>query len=178
MSKREKIILVLMGLAVLYGAFEYLWPSGESAAPGQNRQSTEELNAYVAGIAASLPQMSASKTEKYAIASAAAKWTQDPFLQVRLPEKKDPVETEETIPAEEFNLRYTGYIEMGSTRLAIINGKEYTAGEELELSGYVLLDIDASRVRIGRKGSDQTVAIPLEEMFVRQRNSSPPEKKR
>jgi len=178
MSKREKIILVLMGLAVLYGAFEYLWPSGESAAPGQREQSTEELSAYVTGIAASLPQTSASKTEKYAIASAAAKWTQDPFLQVRLPEKQEQVETEETLPAEESNLRYTGYIEMGSTKLAIINGKEYTPGEELELSGYVLLDIGASKVRIGRKGSNQTVAIPLEEIFVPQRSSPPPGKKR
>lgn len=177
MSKREKIILVLMGIAVLYGAFEYLWPSGQNAGPEQSRKSTEELNTYVAGIAASLPQASASKTDKYAIASAAAQWTQDPFLQVRVPEKQDTMQSEETIPAGEINLRYTGYIEMGSTRLAIINDREYSPGEELELSGYVLLDVDASSVRIGRKGSNQTVVIPLEEMFVRQRSSPAPEKK-
>jgi hypothetical protein len=178
MSKREKIILVLTAIAVLYGAFEYLWPSGENAVPVQSRKSTEELNAYVTGIAASLAPMSVSKTEKYAIASAAAKWAEDPFLKAILPEKQGPIESEGTIPVEEHNFRYTGYIEMGDTRLAIINGREYTAGEELELPGYFLLEIDASKVRIGRKGSNQTVVIPLEEMFVRQRSSPAPEKKR
>ncbi|MCF8050020.1 MAG: general secretion pathway protein GspB [Desulfobacterales bacterium] len=163
MNKREKIILVLMGLAVLYGAFEYLWPSGESAAPGQKKQSTEELSAYVTGIAASLPQMSVSKAEKYAIASAAAKWTQDPFLQVRLPEKQDQAETEETISAEEFNLRYTGYIEMGANRIAIINGREYGIGEFLKETPYRLKDISPNRVLIQADNQEKSFVLPIEE---------------
>ncbi len=163
MSKREKIILVLMSLAVLYGAFEYLWPSGESAAPGPNRQSTEELNAYVAGIAASLPQMSVSKTEKYAIASAAAKWTQDPFLKIRPLEKQDQEGSEETIPAEEFNLQYTGYIEMGANRIAIINGREYGIGEFVKDTPYRLKEIYSNRVLVQADNQKTSYILPIEE---------------
>lgn len=163
MSNREKIILVLMGLAVLYGAYTYLWPSGDNAPPGQAKKSTEELNTYVLGIAASLPQMTLTKTEKYVIASAGAQWPENPFLTVRMPEKEPPrPEEEEPIPAEELNLRYTGYVEMSGRRLAVVNGIEYAVGEWLKDVGYKIARIDPKQVIIESKNQRQFI-LPIEE---------------
>ena len=177
MSRREKIILALMGLAIVYGAYTYLWPSGKetSRSAGQSR---EALNGYVMGIVAALPQMALTETEKYAIASAINRWPEDPFLRITLSETASAGRAEDTITAEELDLRYTGYIEMGGSRLAILNGREYAAGEELDLPGYVLQQIDPAKVVIGAKGTNQTVAIPLEEMFAPRRSAPSPEKKR
>ena len=178
MSRREKIILALMALAVLYGGYSFLGTSDEGQAPVQESRNLEALNAYVLGIAGSMPQLSLSDKDKYVMASAVARWPDDPFLQTRAPEAQAAAEIEETISLEQFDATYTGYVEMNGKRLAIINGREYAPGETLEVSGYVVRRIEPTKVELGKTGSGKTVSIPIEEMFIRQGSSPPPGKMR
>jgi hypothetical protein len=53
---------------------------------------------------------------------------------------------------------------MGDKRLAIINGVEYAAGDELEQGGYMVRSITPSRVVIvSTRDSKQKFIFPLEE---------------
>ncbi|MGD8366429.1 MAG: hypothetical protein PVG78_02205 [Desulfobacterales bacterium] len=178
MSNREKIILALMGIAILYGAYTYLGPTEQGASPAQSGKEMEALNAYVLGIAGSLPRLSLSDTEKYVMASAVARWPEEPFLRTRLPESRDVSGTGKPMQPEDLDVVYTGYVEMNSRRLAIINGKEYAPGDALEFSGYVVRRIDPAKVELGIAGSDKTVTIPIEEMFEQQEKTIPPGKRR
>ena len=178
MSRREKIILALTVAAVLFGAYSFLGTPEEPMAPGNGGQNMESLNAYVLGIAGSLPQLTLSETENYVIASAAARWPEDPFLRTQAPENQTAAKATNTKPADELDLIYTGYIEMMGRRIAVINGREYVEGDALEISGYIVRRIDPDEVKIENPDSGKTVDVPLEQMFTRQGESPPPEEKR
>ena len=167
-----------MAAAILYGAYSFLGAPEESAPPPRQGRNLEALNAYVLGIAGSMPQLSLNDTEKYVMATAVARWPEDPFLRTRVPETQAAAEEEEQLPAEELNASYTGFVEMGGRRLAIINGREYAPGEELDLSGYVVRRIDPTKVELAIAGSGQTVIIPIEDMFFRPENPPSAGKKR
>jgi hypothetical protein len=125
-----------------------------------------------------MPKLSLSETEKYVMASAVTRWPEDPFLRTRVPEPREAARVNESIGPEEIDAVYTGYIEMDGRRLAIINGREYAPGEELEISGFVVRRIDPGKVELEAPGSDRTVIIPLEDMFQQKENTPPPGKKR
>ena len=52
---------------------------------------------------------------------------------------------------------------MGSRYMAIINGTEYEAGEELEKGGFTIGNIYPNRVIIVLRGGKVKHSIPLEE---------------
>jgi hypothetical protein len=58
---------------------------------------------------------------------------------------------------------YSGYVDSGRNKMAIINGLEYRVGEQLELEGYVLKQITPSRVLIFNKYTGNEEEIPLQE---------------
>ncbi len=60
-------------------------------------------------------------------------------------------------------VEYTGYLEIGTRRIAVINGESYEAGEELEAGGYLVKRIRSSAVVIEEKGTGKDITVPLEE---------------
>ena len=61
-------------------------------------------------------------------------------------------------------LLYTGFLEMGDKRLAIINGTEYETGEKLEPGGFVIQSIRPNQVVISPEDrKTKTMILPLEE---------------
>jgi hypothetical protein len=125
--------------------------------------SSSELNAYVLGIAAAMPEFSLTNDEKYIIASAATGWAGDPFLKSELPEQSERPGGAGQNQSAEASLVYSGYIEMAGRRLAIINGIEYEAGDALELPGYFVKRIFPLRVELTREGSPEKIVIQLDE---------------
>ncbi len=177
MSNREKIILALMAAALLYGAYHFLGPS-QGGSKGEQSANLEALNAYVLGVAASMSQLALNEAQKYVIASAAARWSEDPFLRVRPQDKREASPQEAATSTETLNVTYSGYAEMNGSRIAIINGREYSPGEELEISGFVVRRIDPAKVELEKVGSGQTISIPLQDMFTGQETRPQPGKKR
>ncbi|MGD8881179.1 MAG: general secretion pathway protein GspB, partial [Desulfobacterales bacterium] len=67
-----------------------------------------------------------------------------------------------TIP--DLEVSYTGFMQMGDKKLAIINGVEYAAGDRLEQGDYILQSITPSRVVIVPTGrSKKRFIFPIEE---------------
>ena len=62
-----------------------------------------------------------------------------------------------------LDIIYTGYLEMGPKRLAIINGMEYESGESLAKGGHTVGLIYPDKVVIVTRDNNQKVAVPLVE---------------
>ena len=172
MSKREKGILIAMALVVLYGGYTLLMPSSEPTGPAAPVQSLQEVDDFVLGVLAELPRFSLNKTEEFTIAAAAEPWTGNPFLQVTLEQDKAPEKLSATVPEPDVQLVFSGYIELGDRRLAILNGREYEAGDALDITGYTLQAVHPSHVELRWLDSDDVRVVPLEE-FVRSETRAP-----
>jgi len=166
MSKREKGIIIAMANAILYGGYSLLAPASETPEPALAEQTLKDVEDFVLGVIAELPRFSLNKTEQYTIAAAAAPWAGNPYLQVTLEEDKAPEKLSETVPEPDLPLVFSGFIQLGDRRLAIINGREYEPGDALEISGYVLRAVYPSHVELVWLDSDDVRVVPLEE-FVR-----------
>jgi hypothetical protein len=58
---------------------------------------------------------------------------------------------------------YSGYVDSGKNKMAVINGFEYRVGDELEIEGYILKQITPSKILIVNKHTDNKEEIPLQE---------------
>jgi hypothetical protein len=163
MTTREKTIIAATLISVLYGVYTFMGPSPSAEKrPRPTGMQLSELSGFVTGIANKLPKEKDLKTDNYLISRAAATWPQNPFLTLEAPIQAAR-ETAPPLP-EDVGISYTGYIQMGAIRLAIINGLEYEAGEALELPGFRLTTIYPNRVEILRVSDGAPIVIPLEEI--------------
>ncbi len=165
MAKREKIILSLMVLSIfLYGIYHFssIKPSDTGIKRPQKKE--EKLDKFVADIAVKLKKKDISRTDKHIIATAKSAWAGDPFLRVALPVESQSKQERVAASALNVNFIYSGYMEMGDNRLAVINGMEYVVGEELDPGGYIVNSISPAQVVIGIEGTNQTIVLPVEEV--------------
>jgi hypothetical protein len=58
---------------------------------------------------------------------------------------------------------YSGYVDTGRKQLAIINGWEYEAGDELDIEGYVLKSVTPSRVLITNRKTGGELYVPIQD---------------
>jgi len=167
-TNREKIIVVMALLALVYGAYEVFFhsaskpPTFQSSSQGK---SLDNLNAFITKVAEAA-QEGLSETDAYIIKRAEAQWIQDPLIRIRKPQKVE-VKPEDvvTTAGPELEIAYTGYIEMGSMRLAIINGHEYEAGDRLEQGDYIVRSISPTQVEIVTSDKNKNrFIVPLQEL--------------
>jgi len=163
MSKREKIILFLMALSIVYGFFVFFIEApGKKGAMGQNSK-LESLNKFISHVA-ELTKESLSEIDSYIIEKAQKQWDKDPLLSSDSEFQFKAENTEADLSALKVGIKYTGYLSMGAKNLAILNGLEYEEGEELEKGGFILRKIHPEQVIIVIKGKQKEIAIPLEEI--------------
>ena len=72
-------------------------------------------------------------------------------------EARSPKETARALP----NLAYSGFLEIGSKRLAIINGMEYEAGDRVNPGAFSVKTILPGKVIM--TSSQGEVVLPLQE---------------
>ncbi len=166
MTTREKIIVGIALLAVLYGAYEFvLAPRMAGSLQPPAKEALESLNAFIIKVAAASQEGKLSDTDAYIVKTAETAWQQDPMLVIpkkAAPQVVEPVKTPAMLPTA--GLTYTGYMEMGDKQLAIINGVEYEAGDRLEPGGLVIRRILPNRVEvIATEHGGKTFSIPLTE---------------
>jgi len=156
MSKREKIILLITVIALIYGLYTLLFGSSTKKSRITSENQVADIKKLVSDVKAGLDKGKFSKVEGYIMDRAKTPWPRDPFLQ------REAAETEKVVEEvkEEVNFVYSGYVALGSTKLAIINGKEYRAGETLEEVGYMLRKILPERVLIKNKKSRKNIIVP------------------
>jgi hypothetical protein len=162
MNMRERILVVLMALAVLVGGYSMFF--GAKGGPGKTTPSVAtpaNLEGVIEGIRSTVRGVELSEVDKYRLASAQAEWRIDPF-HVR----STALATEADGKLGEIRFDYTGYVRFGSKNVAVINGREYEQGEALESHGYVLRTILPDRIVIVRdqgSGKPGTITVPLQE---------------
>ena len=135
MSKRERIILILMAIAVVYGLYTYLYSSPSKTGLSGPGGGTKDLNRFVIDIANKITDNSQLKNDEYVVAMAAAEWTKNPFLGPEtivktkiVPEQKKIEKLKEPEPMTQSEFLYTGYLSIGDSKMAIINGQEHKTG--------------------------------------------------
>lgn len=163
MKSREKIVLILMAIAVLYGAYDLFFSSPIKPVTKTSEQGVEETKTFVLDMVKFLTKDDTSTIDTYIITRAASGWNRDPFLRSeQFFESKGNKESSES-EAEVVSFRYTGYLETGDKKLAVINGMEYEEGENLDQAGYFLRSISKARVIVGKKGDMSNITLSLEE---------------
>ncbi|MCF8024871.1 MAG: hypothetical protein K9K82_05235 [Desulfobacteraceae bacterium] len=162
MGTREKILVGLMILAVAYGAVELFFippeKSGNNKTSGPDveaaRQMTQKINARI-------DQADLSPRQEYILELTGRKWQRDPFYLLAQQEEVSKTGSEKEPPAQ--NLKYTGYLEIGDTKMAIINGVEYRTGQRLEPGAGVVQSISPEKVVIKSLDTGQKISIPYSE---------------
>jgi len=162
MTNREKIIVGLAALALGYGAMELLLPRAKVASVSQP-QSLEGLNAFITKVA-DATRVGTAEAGAIVIQKAEAAWKQDPFLEIQKAKATEPKDTRPKETARLPNLVYNGFMELGSKRLAIINGQEYEAGDKLNPGGFTIKSILPTRVvLVSAQGEGAPIVLPLQE---------------
>ena len=158
------IILGLTAIVVLYAAVDFLMPKKRDTAADM-RQQTEELNLFITTLAAGMGKDTSKNLLPLIFSRAEKEWTRDPFLDETSykswTQAKVPIK--EAVAAPKIEFVYTGYLEVNKKRIAIINGVEYTEGEELDIKGFVLKGVSPTRVVIENHGTKALLNVPLQE---------------
>jgi hypothetical protein len=167
MSKREKIIVSVMAATVLMAGYLYFRPGITGSR--SNIETLPDVSAgdFVQKVIQQFRDDTTLAKELYTIRSAEREWGKDPFMQSGVL-VSDTVQqsVQDKAPAgvvSQLNLAYTGYIEVGAQRLAIINDMEYTSGDAIEGQGYYVRRIQPHQVVIGKLNAPDTFVLKLTE---------------
>ena len=163
MLNRERIIVILMIVVVIYGAYNlFLSPGKKSPATG-SQEKMAELKNFVVDAATNLTSETVSAVDKYIIDQAEKAWPDSPFLQSGNILTSQPFEAKADVKVESIKLAYTGFLQTENSLLAIVNGMEYETGEQLSEAGYYIKSISQNKVVIGVENNSRTIILPLDE---------------
>ena len=164
LNKRQIIILSIAALFVLYAAYEYLIasPSSKKVSTSQNNQ---EIGTLVSGLNSELIKDAQDGVDAYIITRAEAGWEKNPFWDRNSSSYKAWAVIQASAGGSGAGAKifYSGYVDAGKIKIAIINGVEYRVGEQLEMEGYILKLVTPSKVLIVNKNSGSEVEIPIQE---------------
>jgi hypothetical protein len=167
LTTRQIIILGVTVIAVLYGGYDFFFAKNKKAATVDTGKKIEELSTFMAEMTVALGKDTPSPVDAHMIRQAEAGWARDPFYN-RKTEKtwaaaKEQAQTGGTAAAPRGQFIYTGYVDAGKKKIAIINGSEYGAGDVLDAEGYVLKEIYPARVTIYNSETRRKIDVPLQE---------------
>lgn len=159
LNKREIIIVVLMACAVLFAVYEIFiaGSAGKKAAIVQTG-----INDTSSNIAAALIDPLAT-VNTYIITRAEADWQKNPFMERNSYKEWTAREGAAVSNTSAVKIIYSGYLDVGKKKMAIINGMEYGPGEKLEMDGYVLKEIRPSKVIIRNRNTGSDLDIFIQE---------------
>ena len=164
LKKREIIILAVAAVFVLYAGYEYLiaGPASKKVKTSASADSVK-VDSFVNDTIKDLSKEKLTDSEAYMIKRMAAEWGKNPFWKKDLYKAWVNREGLAKGSGTLANIIYSGYVDSGKNKMAVINGFEYRIGEELEIEGYVLKQITPSKILIVNKYTESKEEIPLQE---------------
>ena len=158
MTRREKIILAVTGAVAVVAAVYLFLDTGPtapipSAAP---TQAQTQATAQARETAQAVVRQAAPGGVETALMAALDK----PWRVAVLYDK--PLEARGGTGRPTVVPRFTGYVELGSGRLAVIDGYEYQAGDTLEGGGYKVLAVSPDKVTLESLANGQRLDIPYD----------------
>lgn len=154
-----------MVLAVVYGIYEFFFrstaPEPEESAQIQVQQTRE----FTSGLSQTLDNLRLSPRESLVLEALDFQGRTNPFY--GWPYGEPPVEEEPEEDQEEVDvsLVYQGYIEMDRARLAVINGREYQAGDVLPEQGLKIVNIQPDQVVLEFQSDKRRITLFFEDEF-------------
>ena len=164
MTKREKIILIIMALTIVYGFYALFLenPPTRGSALTASGGKLDEFNKFITSVAA-LTKDGLSEEDAYIIDRIPINWTKDPLLNTKQSFDFKSDEKKDAEPVEKLGITYSGFLKMGRKSIAIIDGLEYETGEELGESGHIVEQIHANKIVIVTRDGRNKITVPLEE---------------
>jgi hypothetical protein len=102
--------------------------------------------------------VASSPNENYVIARAEAAWAKDPFYKKVLPVAA------KAGPGGAQDIVYSGFVDMGEKKLAVINGSTYQVGEKLDFGGaFYLKSVEPSQAVIADRQNQRNIVIKLKD---------------
>ncbi|WP_029459445.1 hypothetical protein [Solidesulfovibrio alcoholivorans] len=151
MTRREKIILALTGVVAVAG----LWMGlGGDAPPPPAVPAARQETAQAGSMLAAIKDAALTPAEEAMVAAIGASWPQRAFY--------DKPFAGQTAAKPVSRPRFTGYVELGSGRLAVVDGMEYQVGDTLESGGYKVVAIAPEQVALESLANGQRIEIPYE----------------
>lgn len=161
LNKRQIIILVIAVLYVLYAAYEYLI-AGPAATKAKTVANPAQIDTFVSDLQSDLIKDIVAGVDAYISGMAETNWQRNPFWE-RNSYKEWAAREGGAGSGTSAKIIYSGYVDSGKKKLAVINGFEYRVGEQLEMEGYVLKGITPLKVIILNKNSGSEIEIPIQE---------------
>lgn len=173
MTTREKIIVGVMFLTIVYGAYELLGNRGSvkrERADAPKVNPLEELRGFVSDVTQKMVKEKMSVEYQYMVERAGMEWVKDPFIASSALLKseaavKTPAAKETQSNAAVPDFVYTGFLQLGDKKLAVINGAEYTAGESVGVQGYYIKSIAPNKVVLGKVNSSESIGLNIQEEY-------------
>ena len=154
MTKREKIILALTGMVVVVGLGS-LFTGGSAPKQAPQQAQVNALFSRVDGLVKTAQAALPTAHDLGMQAAVATPWPAGGLYEQSLM-PKGPAVKPATLP------KYTGYVELGSGRLAVVDGIEYQAGDTLEGGGYKVLSITPEKLFLESLANGNRVEVPYE----------------
>jgi hypothetical protein len=158
LKTREIIILVIAVLFILYAGVDYfiIGPAGKKV---KSSADSMKIGTFTSGITSDLNKNKLSDFDKYVIRRAGIDSGNNPFL------KRDAYKAWafKDNKGNASKIIYSGFVESGRNRMAVLNGLEYRAGEKMVEEGYELKQITPSKVFIFDKRTGNILEIPIQE---------------
>ncbi|EFI33365.1 conserved hypothetical protein [Desulfonatronospira thiodismutans ASO3-1] len=160
MGIREKILVTMMVLALAYGAFELFYSPADPVEEKDPEQEVQEAQQFSQSMSQDLQEADITEAQKRILQAAARDWPGEIFHEFPDAELLE----EETVQEEtDFGpLRYSGYVQMGDQKIAIINAREYSRGEELKDEPARVVEITSEKVLLESLETGQQVPVPYE----------------
>ena len=155
MTQREKILSVLVGIAVLGAGFNYAYKS--FAQPDDLvKKSRVDHKTLMTTVQASLREGDSTRRERRVLEAATSPWARDPLRKNQLSPNDTSSKSQSPLP------KYFGYINTGSKIIAIIDGNDYRSGEFIPGGVFQVLKIYPDHIEILRRGASDPVDVLLE----------------
>lgn len=165
LTKQQIIILSIMGVAVLYGGYDFFIASRAKSNVVDVGKRAAEMETFITDLSANVMRDQLSPLDTSIISRAEAQWQRDPFFGKKAYREwvtvKDPAKAGGGV--QQVTFVYSGYLNVKDKNVAIINGVEYEAGEALETEGYILNKINQNRVVIENIKSGSKFDVLLQE---------------
>lgn len=162
LNKRQIIILVIAALFVLYAVYEYLI-AGPASKKVKTSADPAEINTFVSELTSNLIKDNLAAVDAYILGRAEADWQKNPFWERESYKAWAAREGAAGGSGASAKIIYSGYVDSGNKKMAVINGLEYRIGEQLEMEGYVLKSITPSKVLIVNKNTGSEVEVSIQE---------------
>ncbi|MEZ4524306.1 MAG: hypothetical protein R2941_00095 [Desulfobacterales bacterium] len=157
-SNREKIIVILAAVAMLYGIYEYIFYYAKLPVQSTASGDQENLLLHLSRISQEVDKSTLTSSENYLIEKTEKKW-EDVFIPNPMPKPEPEAAFQEESEKTKLPV-YTGYLQMEDRMIAIIDGMDYEVGETLPESGYELCLISPAEITVRNK-KNRLFPIPI-----------------